>query len=196
MITDALKREIRCKMVYYGVGLGGKTTNIEELEKMIDPNRKSDLATLNTEGDRTVYFDFFTADLEEIKGFKLRIQIYTVPGQSHYEGLRRMVLRDTDAVILVADSQKELLEDNLKSRLELAEFLKETGKDIMQIPYVLQLNKRDLPNIVPVETMTKYLQLKGEPVVEAIAIEGIGVKETCDLMTKLIVEKAVEINRL
>jgi small GTP-binding protein len=183
-------------MVYYGVGLGGKTTNIVELEKMIEPNRKSELATLNTEGDRTVYFDFFAADLEEIRGFKLRIQIYTVPGQSHYQGLRKMVLRDTDAVILVADSQSELLEENLKSRLELAEFLKETGKDLYTMPYVLQLNKRDLPNILPVEKLTKHLQLKGEPVVEAVALEGIGVKETCDIMTKLIVEKAVEINQL
>ena len=196
MITDAIKREIRCKLVYYGVGLGGKTTNCVELEKMIDPSQKSELSTLNTEGERTVYFDFFTADVEAIKGFKLRIQIYTVPGQSHYDGLRRQVLRGTDAVVLVADSQAELLEENLKSRLELAEFLKENGKDINTMPYVLQLNKRDLPNILPVAELKKHLQLKGEPVVEAVAIKGIGVKETCDLITKLIVEKAIEINQL
>jgi signal recognition particle receptor subunit beta len=196
MITDATKKEIRCKLVYYGVGLGGKTTNCVELEKMIDPSRKSELQTLNTEGERTVFFDFFTADIKEIRGFKLRVQIYTVPGQSQYEGLRKNVLRGTDAVILVADSQPELLEENLRSRLELAEFLKENGKDINTIPYVLQLNKRDLPNVLPVADLKKHLQFKGEPVIEAVAVKGIGVQETCDMMIDLIVAHAIEVNNL
>jgi signal recognition particle receptor subunit beta len=196
MITDAFKKEIRCKLVYYGAGLAGKTTNCVELEKMIDPERKSDLSLLDTEGERTVYFDFFTADIKAIAGFKLRIQIYTVPGQAHYEGLRRQILRGTDAVVLVADSQEQMLEENMKSRIELADFLKENRIDINSIPYVLQLNKRDLPNILPVADLTRSLQLRGEPVVEAVAVKGVGVKETCDLVTELIVKKAIEVNQL
>ena len=170
--------------------MGGKTTNLEILDERLPQENKSKLVTLNTEGDRTIFFDFIVTTIEFIKGWKLKVQIYTVPGQSQYESSRKIILRNTDGVVLVADSQKGLLEENLFARQELGSFLQLSGKNLLEIPYVLQLNKRDLTNIESVENLTKTLRLKDEPVFDAAAIHGVGVMETNDAILKLMIEEA------
>lgn len=190
MLIDVRKHEVNCKIVYYGIGMGGKTTNLEVLDRRLPKENKSQLVSLNTEGDRTIFFDFLVTTVEFIKGWRLKIQLYTVPGQSQYESTRKIVLRDVDGVVLVADSQKGLLEENLAARVELAKFLETNGKNLEELPYILQLNKRDLPNIETVGNLTEALRLKNEPVMEAAAIHEVGVMETNEAIVSLMVEKA------
>lgn len=190
MFNDFKKKETNAKVVYYGIGLGGKTTNVKQLELMIPEENRSQLATLNTEGDRTLFFDFLAHSVEIVKGWKLRVHIYSVPGQTHYKSSRKKILRGVDAVVLVADSQEELIDGNLAARGELAEFLIEEKKNILEMPYVLQLNKRDLPNVAPVQTLSSILRFRDEPVIEAVAAQGIGVMETNDALLKLMIEHA------
>lgn len=179
MLTNYKKREVTLKIVYYGMGFGGKTTNINKIEELTPKELKSPLETINTEGDPTVYFDFMqTTEETSVKGFKVRTQIYTVPGQSKYEASRRILLKQTDGVVLVVDSQIGLMEDNLEARDELFDFLKKDGFDTDSMPYVLQLNKRDLPNVYSTEELIEKLKIGNEPVFEASAIEGTGVMET------------------
>jgi signal recognition particle receptor subunit beta len=171
-------REINCKIVYYGPGLCGKTTNIQHIYDKTNPGAKGKLISLATETDRTLFFDFLPLDLGSVKGFKVRFHLYTVPGQVFYDASRKLILKGVDGVIFVADSQNERMEANEESVYNLKINLKDQGYDLRLIPYVLQLNKRDLPNVAPVEEMIQKLRQKDEPVFEAVASKGIGVFET------------------
>ena len=171
-------REINCKIVYYGAGLGGKTTNLQHVfDKTADKNRGK-MISLATETDRTLFFDFLPLDLGTVRGFKTRFHLYTVPGQVFYDASRKLILRGVDGVVFVADSQEERMDANIEALDNLNDNLKEHGYDFAKIPYVLQLNKRDLPNALPVDTLRKELIKKGESVFEAVASQGMGVFET------------------
>jgi signal recognition particle receptor subunit beta len=171
-------REINCKIVYYGPGLGGKTTNLQYIYQITSPENKGKMISLATETERTLFFDFLPLDLGSIQGFRARFHLYTVPGQVFYDASRKLILKGVDGVVLVADSQEERLDASLESVSNLNQNLKEQGFDLNKIPYVLQLNKRDLPNAIPVEELKRQLLVKGEPVFEAIATKGIGVLDT------------------
>lgn len=180
-------KEINCKLVYYGAGLGGKTTNLEKVFEMA-PN-KGKMISLATETDRTLFFDFLPLDLGTVRGFKTRFHLYTVPGQVFYDASRKLILRGVDGVVFVADSQEERLEANLESIDNLVENMQEHGYDFNKIPYVLQLNKRDLPNALPVDVLKKELVRKGEPVLEAVAFKGVGVFETLKEISRLVLDE-------
>ncbi len=171
-------REINCKIVYYGPGLGGKTTNLQHIYDITNAENKGKLVSLATETERTLFFDFLPLDLGQIRGLRTRFHLYTVPGQVFYDASRKLILRGADGVVFVADSQEERLDANLESLSNLRENLKEHGFDLLKIPYVLQLNKRDLPGVLPPEELTRCLHVKGEPVFEAVATTGEGVLET------------------
>ena len=182
-------REINCKIVYYGPGLGGKTTNIQFIYDKTNPNAKGKLISLATETDRTLFFDFLPLDLGNVKGFKVRFHLYTVPGQVFYDASRKLILKGVDAIIMVADSQVERMDANEESVYNLKLNLKDQGYNLSDIPYVLQLNKRDLPNIAPVEEMTRLLVQRGEPVFEAVASKGVGVFDTLKTCAKLTLQE-------
>ena len=171
-------REINCKIVYYGPGLGGKTTNLQYIYGITSPENRGKLISLATETERTLFFDFLPLDLGQIRGYRTRFHLYTVPGQVFYDASRKLILRGVDGVVFVADSQEERLDANLESLSNLDENLKEQGYDLQKIPYALQLNKRDLPNAMPAAELTKLLLVKGEPVFEAISTRGHGVLDT------------------
>ncbi len=171
-------REINCKVVYYGAGLGGKTTNLQFVYDKTAQSQKGKMISLATETDRTLFFDFLPLDLGTVRGFKTRFHLYTVPGQVFYDASRKLILRGVDGVVFVADSQEDRMDANLEALENLQENLREHGYDFNKIPYVLQLNKRDLPNILPVDTLRQELIRKGEPVFEAIAFQGMGVFDT------------------
>ena len=177
-------REINCKIVYYGPGLGGKTTNLQYIYEFVNAESKGKLISLATETDRTLFFDFLPIDFGTIRGFKTRFHLYTVPGQVFYDASRKLILRGVDGIVFVADSQEERMDANVESIYNLTENLKERGYDVMKIPYVLQLNKRDLPGVVPMDEMKKALMVKGEPVFEAAAVKGTGVLETLESVAK------------
>ncbi len=177
-------REINCKIVYYGPGLCGKTTNLQYIYEKTNPNAKGRLISLATETDRTLFFDFLPLDLGTVRGFKTRFHLYTVPGQVFYDASRKLILKGVDGVIFVADSQQERREANIESLQNLDLNLKTQGFDLMQIPYVLQLNKRDLPTAAPAMDLSSELLKKGEPVVEAVASQGLGVFETLKAVVK------------
>lgn len=179
-------REINCKIVYYGPGLGGKTTNLQYVYKITSAANKGKLISLATETERTLFFDFLPIDLGEIRGFRTRFHLYTVPGQVFYDSSRKLILKGVDGVVFVADSQEERLDANLESLSNLEENLKEQGYDIAKIPYILQLNKRDLPGAMPVDELIKHLLIKGEPVFEAVAPQGIGVLTTLKAIARQI----------
>ncbi len=171
-------REINCKIVYYGPGLGGKTTNLQYVYDKTTDKQKGKMISLATETDRTLFFDFLPLDLGTVRGFKTRFHLYTVPGQVFYDASRKLILRGVDGVVFVADSQQERMDANVEAIENLQGNLKEHGYDFAKIPYVLQLNKRDLPNILPVDQLKRELVKKGEPVFEAVAFQGSGVFET------------------
>ncbi|HSM84548.1 MAG TPA: GTPase domain-containing protein [Candidatus Limnocylindrales bacterium] len=171
-------REINCKIVYYGAGLGGKTTNLQFIFDKTTDKQKSKMISLATETDRTLFFDFLPLDLGTVRGFRTRFHLYTVPGQVFYDASRKLILRGVDGVVFVADSQAERLDANLEALDNLNENLKEHGYDFKKIPYVLQFNKRDLPSAMATEELTRELQRKGEPIFEAVAFQGQGVFET------------------
>lgn len=171
-------REINCKIVYYGPGLCGKTTNIQWIYEQANPDKRGKLVSLATETDRTLFFDFLPLDMGMVKGFKVRFHLYTVPGQVFYDASRKLILRGCDGIIFVADSQKARMEANIESIANLATNLKENGFDIRSIPYVLQLNKRDMPSAAPVVEMERLLRFRAEPMIEAVANRGTGVIET------------------
>jgi signal recognition particle receptor subunit beta len=177
-------REINCKIVYYGPGLCGKTTNLQHIYDSTSPTAKGKLISLATETDRTLFFDFMPLELGTVRGFKTRFHLYTVPGQVYYDASRKLILKGVDGVVFVADSQEERMDANIESLENLEENLKTQGYDLMQVPYVLQLNKRDLPSAVPVEELTVELQKKGEPVFEAVAADGTGVFDTLKAVAK------------
>jgi signal recognition particle receptor subunit beta len=179
-------REINCKIVYYGPGLGGKTTNLQWIFERTGDQQKGKMISLATETERTLFFDFLPLDLGTVRGFKTRIHLYTVPGQVFYDASRKLILRGVDGVVFVADSQEESMDANVEALENLQENLKEHNYDFTRIPYVLQLNKRDLPNAMPVDTLKQELIKKGEPVVEAVAFQGVGVFETLKAVAKLV----------
>ncbi len=183
-------REINCKIVYYGPGLCGKTTNLQFIYEKTNPNAKGKLISLATETDRTLFFDFLPLELGNVRGFKTRFHLYTVPGQVFYDASRKLILKGVDGVIFVADSQRERMDANVESLRNLEQNLKTQGYEIRALPYVLQLNKRDLPSAVPVEEMKAKLGLNNEPVLEAIAAseEGIGVFDTLKAVAKLVLQ--------
>jgi signal recognition particle receptor subunit beta len=171
-------REINCKIVYYGAGLGGKTTNLQNIYQKTNEQQKGKMISLATETERTLFFDFLPLDLGSVRGFKTRIHLYTVPGQVFYDASRKLILRGVDGVVFVADSQQERMDANVEALENLESNLKEHGYDLKKLPYVLQLNKRDLPNILSVDALSKELRRKNEPVIEAVAFKGTGVFET------------------
>ena len=171
-------REINCKIVYYGAGLGGKTTNLQWIFDRTGEKQKGKMISLATETDRTLFFDFLPLDLGTVRGFKTRFHLYTVPGQVFYDASRKLILRGVDGVVFVADSQEERMDANVEALENLQENMKEHGYDFHKIPYVLQLNKRDLPSALAVDQLKKELVKKSEPVFEAVAFQGVGVFET------------------
>jgi signal recognition particle receptor subunit beta len=179
-------REINCKLVYYGPGLGGKTANLQWIYDNTGAGSKGKMISLATETDRTLFFDFLPLDLGTVRGFKTRLHLYTVPGQVFYEASRKLILKGADGVVFVADSQEERLDANLETLENLKEHLKEHKLAFDTIPYVLQLNKRDLPSAMTVEALCQQLRLKGEPVIEAVAVTGNGVFETLKDVAKLV----------
>lgn len=179
-------REINCKIVYYGPGLCGKTTNLQFIYKKTKPEAKGKMITLATETERTLYFDFLPLALGEIKGFKTRFHLYTVPGQIFYDASRKLVLKGVDGIVFVADSQVERMDANAESFENMGINLEDEGYSLSQIPYVIQYNKRDLPNALPLAELKKALNQKGVPDFEGAASEGKGVFETLKAVVKLV----------
>jgi signal recognition particle receptor subunit beta len=180
-------REINCKLVYYGPGLCGKTTNLKHIYEKTASNAKGKMISLATETERTLFFDFLPLALGEIRGFKTRFHLYTVPGQVFYDASRKLILKGVDGVVFVADSQEERFEANVESLENLKENLREQGYDIDKVPWVIQYNKRDLPNAVAVETLKQALNPGGSVQdFEAAAATGKGVFETLKALAKLV----------
>jgi hypothetical protein len=179
-------KEINCKIVYYGPGLGGKTTNLQYIYSKTSPEAKGKMISLATETDRTLFFDFLPLDLGTIRGFTTRFHLYTVPGQVFYDASRKLILKGADGVVFVADSQAERMEANIESIRNLEANLKEYGLDLAAVPYALQFNKRDLPNAMAVEEMYRSLNFKREPTFEAVATDGVGVFDTLKSVAKQI----------
>ncbi|MCK5879021.1 MAG: GTPase domain-containing protein [Holophagae bacterium] len=182
-------KEINCKLVYYGPGLCGKTTNLQYIYNKTNPDLKGKMISLATETDRTLYFDFLPLNLGTIHGFKVRFQLYTVPGQVFYNASRKLILKGADGVVFVADSQEVRYEANVESLANLRENLEENNLKLEAIPYVLQLNKRDLPNITSMDDMAAALRFKGEPIFESVATDGPGVFETLKACAKQVLNK-------
>ena len=181
-------REINCKIVYYGPGLGGKTTNIQWIHEKTRADAKGKLISLATESERTLFFDFLPIELGTIRGFRMRFHLYTVPGQVFYDASRKLILKGVDGVVFVADSQEARMDANIESVTNLHENLKEQGYDLATMPYALQLNKRDLPSAVALAELETALRVKDEPVFEAVATTGDGVFDTLKSIIKLVLK--------
>lgn len=179
-------REITCKIVYYGPGRSGKTTNLQYVHTAVPDERKGEMVSLATETDRTLFFDYFPLDLGSIAGFKTKVQLYTVPGQVYYNATRKLVLRGADGVVFVADAQKQQLEENVDSMRNLQENLLEQGLDVREVPLVLQYNKRDLPGVFTKEELDEALNFRGVPSFEAVAVTGDGVFPTLRAISELV----------
>jgi hypothetical protein len=177
-------REINCKIVYYGPGLCGKTTNLQYIYTKTNPDVKGKMISLATETERTLFFDFLPLALGQIRGFKTRFHLYTVPGQVFYDASRKLILKGVDGVVFVADSQIERMEANVESLDNLRVNLKEQGYELDKVPYIIQYNKRDLPNAAPLEEMNRLLNPQGAPSYEACATVGTGVFETLKAVAK------------
>jgi signal recognition particle receptor subunit beta len=179
-------REINCKIVYYGPGLCGKTTNLQFVYQKTAPDAKGKMISLATETERTLFFDFLPLSLGEIRGFKTRFHLYTVPGQVFYDASRKLILKGVDGVVFVADSQEERIDANIESLENLRNNLKEQGYDLDKLPYIMQYNKRDLPGAMSVEELRRELNTTNVPEFEACATTGEGVFETLKAVAKLI----------
>lgn len=182
-------REITCKIVYYGPGLCGKTTNLQYIYAKTNPEARGNMISLATETDRTLFFDFLPLGLGEIRGFKTRFHLYSVPGQVFYDASRKLILRGVDGVVFVADSLRDRMDANLESMENLRINLAEQGYDLDTIPFVIQYNKRDLPNAVPMEELSAQLNPRRVPEYEAVAVNGDGVFETLKAIAKLVLTK-------
>ncbi|HUI45425.1 MAG TPA: GTPase domain-containing protein [Nitrospirota bacterium] len=180
-------REINCKIVFYGPGLCGKTTNLQWIYKKTNPDSKGKMISLATETERTLFFDFLPLALGEIRGFKTRFHLYTVPGQVFYDASRKLILKGVDGIVFVADSQIERMEANIESIENLRLNLAEQGYNMDTVPLIIQYNKRDLPNVVPTEEMRKALNPRNVPDFEAVASEGAGVFDTLKAIAKLVI---------
>lgn len=196
--VNLAKKEISFKIVYYGPALGGKTTNLEQIHRAIDVAARGELTIISTHQDRTLFFDFLPLHSEIIRGFVSKFQLYTVPGQAIYNETRKLVLRHVDGIVFVADSQWEKMEENAESFQNMRENLVENGLELENIPYVLQFNKRDLPNIAPAHYMDFLLNRgpKRVPTVESVAIEGQGVFEALNTAARMVLAAFIRENRL
>lgn len=182
-------REINCKIVYYGPGLCGKTTNLQYVYNKTNPDAKGKMISLATETERTLFFDFLPLSLGEIRGFKTRFHLYTVPGQVFYDASRKLILKGVDGVVFVADSQIERMEANLESVENLRINLAEQGYDLNKIPCVMQYNKRDLPNAATIEELRRLLNPNALPEFQATATTGVGVFDTLKTIAKLVLQE-------
>lgn len=181
-------REITCKIVYYGPGRSGKTSNLQYVHSYVPEERKGPMVSLATETDRTLFFDFLPLDLGTISGFRTRMQLYTVPGQVYYNATRRLVLRGADGVVFVADSQPEQWNENIESLRNLHENLLEEDIDLKTFPMVIQYNKRDLPGVLPIAQLDDTLNFRGVPAFPAAAVTGEGVFDTLKASSKLVLQ--------
>lgn len=188
-VINYSSREITFKIVYYGTGLGGKTTNLKVIYNKVSPEQKGKMISLATEMDRTLFFDFLPMDIGSVKGFKTKFQLYTVPGQIYYNASRKLILKGVDGIVFVGDSQIERFEDNIESVDNLLENLQEHGLKLEDIPFVLQYNKRDLPNISSIDELQSSLNPWNVPYFEAVATQGIGVFETLKAVSKMILQR-------
>jgi signal recognition particle receptor subunit beta len=181
-------KEIHCKIVYYGPSLGGKTTNIQWVYQTLASDQKSKLVALNTEIERTLFFDFLPLEVGEIRGFQTRFHLYTVPGQVIYDASRKLILKGLDGVVFVVDSQADRLEENMASMRNLEKNLEQQGYNIKEIPLLIQYNKRDLPNSMPIAELRKHLNRHNAQEVEAVAFEGKGVLDSFKLISKNVIQ--------
>jgi signal recognition particle receptor subunit beta len=186
-INFALK-EVNCKIVFYGPGMSGKTTNLEIVHQKAPEENKGELTSISTDGDRTLFFDFMPLDLGNVAGMRTKFQLYTVPGQVYYNSTRKLVLQGVDGVIFVADSDPEKMPENIESYQNLIDNLTEYGKDIRELPHVIQYNKRDLPNAMSVEEMDQQMNKFGVPTFEAVAYTGEGVFPTLKTLAGMVLE--------
>jgi hypothetical protein len=178
MFVNWALQEVNLKIVYYGPGLSGKTTNLEYIYHKIDPSLRGDLITLKTREERTLYFDFLQLEVGRIKGMKPKFNLYTIPGQVYYAYSRKIILRGVDGIVFVADSQADRMTENLDSLMDLEQNLIDEGFTLQRFPWVLQYNKRDLPKVLPVAELNAKLNFHGVSAIEAVATRGIGVLET------------------
>ncbi|HEX5133005.1 MAG TPA: GTPase domain-containing protein [Candidatus Krumholzibacteria bacterium] len=182
-------REINCKIVYYGPGLCGKTTNIQYVYNKVDPSTKGKLITLATEMDRTLFFDFLPLELGTVKGFKTRFHLYTVPGQVYYDASRKLILRGVDGIVFVADSQQARYDANIESLYNLHENLDEYKLKLDDVPFVLQYNKRDMDDVIELDEMEQELNPEKFPSFPAVAVSGDGVFDTLKCVAKGVLKK-------
>lgn len=187
-LLNYLRKEIDAKIVYYGPGLCGKTTNIQFIHQNLQPDQRGNMLSLATDQDVTLFFDFLPIELDDVMGFKVRLHLFTVPGQVYYGATRRAVLMGADGVIFVADSQIERMEANQLSIKELEESLRQYGKKLETLPFIFQYNKRDLPNILPVEELNDKLNHYGVPYFESVATEGKGVFESLTMISRMVLK--------
>ena len=192
VVFNPVKKEIDIKIVYYGPALCGKTSNLQSVHLSLNPDQRGELVSLATKDDRTLFFDFLPIELDNIKGFKTRFHIYTVPGQVLYTLTRKAVLTGVDGIIFVADSEEGKMEENIESLDDLKENLKYYNKDLSSIPFVMQYNKRDLPNLMPVSEMDQQLNAVGAPSFEASALSGKGVMQTLTMCCKMVLKQIQE----
>jgi len=185
-------KEITAKIVYYGPGLCGKTTNLQFIYESLPSNHKSKMLSLSTKTDRTLFFDFLPLDLGKIRGMRTKLQLYTVPGQVYYNSTRQLVLKGADGVVFVADSQESAIDANLESIQNLEDNLKRQGTKIREMPLVIQYNKRDLPNALPVQKLNRELNKVNAPHFESVATTGVGVEETLNGVTQLVLGNLVK----
>ncbi|MFP4344286.1 MAG: GTP-binding protein [Anaerolineales bacterium] len=190
MFINWKMRELNLKIVYYGPGMSGKTTNLEYIHAKINPQMRGELVTLKTREDRTIFFDFLQLELGAIKGLKPKFNLYTVPGQVCYAATRKLTLQGADGIVFVADSQMQRLADNIQSYRMLRQQMGELGLEPKHVPVVIQYNKRDLPRIAPVGLLARYFSPNGTPSFEAIAIQGRGVLETLKAIINAVVVNA------
>jgi signal recognition particle receptor subunit beta len=188
-------REINCKIVYYGPGLCGKTTNLQWIYNKTNPDLKGKMISLATETERTLFFDFLPLALGQIRGFKTRFHLYTVPGQVFYDASRKLILKGVDGVVFVADSQNERMEANVESLDNLRINLSEQGADLERTPFVIQYNKRDLPNAAPLDVMRRMLNPRNAPEFEACATSGKGVFETLKAVARSILQDLKQMSK-
>jgi signal recognition particle receptor subunit beta len=192
VVFNPVKKEIDIKIVYYGPALCGKTSNLQSVHVSLNPDQRGELVSLATKDDRTLFFDFLPIELDNIKGFKTRFHIYTVPGQVLYTLTRKAVLTGVDGIIFVADSEEGKMEENIESLDDLTENLKYYNKDLQSIPFVMQYNKRDLDRVMPVQDLERQLNPAGNPSFEASAINGKGVMETLTMCCKMVLKQIQE----
>ncbi len=190
------RREISIKLVYYGPGLSGKTTNLQVIHKKAPPTKRGDLTSIATEGDRTLFFDYMNLELGEVAGLRTKFQLYTVPGQSYYDATRRLVLQGVDGVVFVADSQPSAMAENVASLENLDMHLKKQGMSLDTLPLVLQWNKRDLPDALPVEDLERKLNKWNAPSFEAVAVTGDGVFQTLRKLAQIVLERLAKEHKM